>query len=132
VAQGLEPWRVLVETGAFALTVAAAYAAAYGAAAAWYGLVLRAPAAVRERGRLPAAWFLFNAYLVGGLLAHGALPTTPRALLGATALLLALTLPLWAWSRWRGRRGARPPARALVLAAALPWTAAWIAQWILP
>src|SRR5690606_6576102 len=98
----------------------------------WYGLVLRAPAAVRERGRLPAAWFLFNAYLVGGLLAHGALPTTPRALRSTTAPMLALTLPLWARRRWRGRGGSRPPALAQVLAAALEWTAASIGKRILP
>lgn len=131
MVDGMETWAVLVEAGAFALTVAAAYAAAYGASLLWYGAVRRADPITRARGQLPTAWFFFNAYLVGGLLLHGALPTAPRALLFATGLLLGLTLPVWIWSRLRGRRGARPTTASLLLAVGVPWAVAWAAQWAL-
>ncbi|HEX6989480.1 MAG TPA: hypothetical protein VF282_08425, partial [Bacillota bacterium] len=107
------------------------YGAAYGISALWYGIVRRADPVTRARTQLPLAWFLFNAYLVGGLLLHGALPTTPKALFFATALMLGLTLPVWAWSRLRGPSALRPATAALLLAWAVPWSAAWAAQWLL-
>ena len=119
---------LIIEATVFAVTVATTYAAAYALSALWYGRILHADAIHRARRQLPTTWLLFNAYLVGGLLADGALPTSPRALGCATLLMLGLTLPLWLWSRLRGRPGRRPAAASLAGGALLPWLVAWVVQ----
>ncbi|HEY8448903.1 MAG TPA: hypothetical protein VIL95_00315 [Bacillota bacterium] len=117
---------LLIEGLIFVSTTLLTFTLFYALSLLVYRRILRVHRVRRARNQLPLAWFLFQSYLVVGLIVAGALPTSMRALGYTSVLMLVLTLVLWGLNRLRTRQAAaKPSGGSLLVAGLLPWVIAW-------